>query len=95
MACGRERGLPRGRRAAPGWSQTAAAGGATATIRRDGDRLEILESSATDHEALPFRAWLEARDGAVRVMVASRGDALVFHPNFLRVDAARQPAGVA
>ena len=38
---------------------------------------------------------LEARDGAVRVMVASRGDALVLHPNFLRVDAARQPAGVA
>lgn len=77
------------------WSQTVGANGAAATVRRDGDSVEVLSSIAGDHEALPFRTWLEARDGAVRVMVASRGPAWVFRLGFLKVGATAQPRKVA
>lgn len=73
-------------------SETVGCAGAMATVRREGDRVELTSSDDADLEVMPFRVWMEARGQALRVMVASRGEPLAFRLTMLRPGSERSHA---
>lgn len=66
--------------------------GVRGVFRFDGERVEVLGdppvNDGGDH--IPVRLWLEARDGAVRVMVAGKGE-----PVFVRFDGLQETRAIA
>lgn len=83
-------GVSKGARKHPRELHQSFAMGVGGTFRFDGEHLEVLDAPMNDHERAPVRVWLEARAGAVRLMVASKGS-----PVFVRFDGLHETRTVA